>query len=43
MITDEFDRFYQFCGPCVGYSENKNVTDPQKELLLLHCNLGISM
>ena len=43
MLTDEFDHFYQFCGTCVGYSENKNVTDPQKELLIWHWKLGISM
>ena len=30
IITDKFDHFSQFCGPCVGSSENKNVTDPQK-------------
>ena len=43
ILTDEFDKFSQFCGPCVGYSENQNVTDPQKELLICHWKLGISM
>ena len=43
IITGKFEHFYQFCGTCVGYSENKNVTDPQKELLIWHWKLGISM
>ena len=43
MLTDEFEIFSQFCGPCVGYSENQNVTDPQKELLPWQRKLGISI
>ena len=43
MLTDEFEHFYQFCRPCIGSSENKNVTDPQKEFLPWHWDLGISM
>ena len=34
MLTYEFDNFSNFCGPCVGYIENKNVTDTQKELII---------
>ena len=36
MLTNEFENFSQFCGPCVGSTENQNVTDPQKGLLLCH-------
>ena len=43
MLTDEFDNFSQFCGPCVVCNKNKNVTDPKKEFLLWECNLGSSM
>jgi len=32
-----------FCGPCVGSECNQNITAPQKELLLWHWKLGISM
>ena len=42
MLTDKFD-ILQFCGPCVVSIENKNVTDTQRELLICHCKLGISM
>ena len=28
ILTDKSEHFYQFCRPCVGSSENKNVTDP---------------
>lgn len=31
------------CFPCVGDSENSNLTSPQRELLLWHWKLGISM
>jgi hypothetical protein len=31
------------CFPCVGNSENKNLTSPQRELLLWHWKLGINM
>ena len=43
MLTDEFEHFSQFYGPCVRSSENKNVTDTQKELLLWTWKLGIIM
>ena len=43
MLTDEFDNFSQLCEPWVGSSENQNVTDPQKELLVWHWKLSISM
>ena len=43
ILTGEFELFYQFCGTCVGSNENQNVTDPQKELLIWHWKLGISM
>ena len=29
IIIDEFDKKFQLCGPCVEYSENKNVIDTQ--------------
>ena len=43
MLTDRFEHFSQFCGPCVGSSKNQKVTDTQKGLLLWNWNLGISM
>ena len=43
MLTGEFKTFSQFYGPCVGYSENKNMTDPQNELIMCHWKLGIIM
>jgi hypothetical protein len=32
-----------FYGPCIGASENENLSAPQKELLKWHLKLGISM
>jgi hypothetical protein len=32
-----------FCGPCIGASENENLSAPQKELLKWHWKLGIGM
>ena len=43
ILTYEFENFSQFCVTCVGYSKNKNVTDPPKEFLLWHWKLGIRM
>ena len=43
MLTDKFGDFSQFCGICVGSSEKQSVTDLQKEFLLCHSKLGISM
>ena len=43
IIIDDYEHFYQFYRTCVGSSENKNVTYPQKGLILWHRNLGISM
>ena len=30
VLTDEFDHFSCFYGPCIVSRENKNVNDPQK-------------
>ena len=35
MLTDKFEHFSQICGPCVGYSENQNVTDPEKGITII--------
>ena len=43
MLTDKFDHFSQLWGPCVGSSENQNMTDIPKELLIWNWKLGISM
>ncbi len=32
-----------FCGPCIGTTENENLSATQKELLKWHWKLGISM
>jgi hypothetical protein len=37
------EHFSHFCGPCVGTTENENLSAPQKELLKWHWKLGISM
>jgi hypothetical protein len=36
-------HYLHFCGPCIGASENENLSAPQKELLKWHWKLGISM
>ncbi len=36
-------HYLQFCGPCIGASENGNLSAPQKELLKWHWKSGISM
>ena len=42
-VCDEFDHYAGFCGPCVASQDNVNLTAAQKELLLWHWKLGISM
>ncbi len=37
------EHYLQLCGPCIGTSENGNLSAPQKELLKWHWKLGISM
>ena len=37
------EHYLHFCGPCIGASENGNLSAPQKELLKWHLKLGISM
>ena len=39
----EFDCYSKTCCPCVVTAENANLTYAQKELLLCHWKLGISM
>ena len=39
----EYETTKSFCCPCVGDDSNKNLTGPQRELLLWHWKLGISM
>lgn len=43
LVDSEFEHYSRFCGPCIGADENQNVSGPQKELLLWHWKLGISM
>ena len=42
-VEAEFDHFSGFCGPCVASDANQNLSSAQKELLLWHWKLGISM
>lgn len=39
----EFDAYKRMLFPCVSSDQNKNLTQAQKELLLWHWKLGISM
>ena len=34
MVKNEFEQYTQVCGPCVGTTENENMSNAQKELLL---------
>lgn len=43
LLNSEFEHYSKFCGPCVGQKDNTNLSGPQKELLLWHWKLGISM
>jgi hypothetical protein len=42
-IVSNAESNYFPCFPCVGDAENANLTSPQRELLLWHWKLGISM
>ena len=42
-IFTQSDQTFFPCFPCIGDSENKNLTSPQRELLLWHWKLGINM
>ena len=39
----EFAQTQAMCCPCVGDDSNENLTGPQRELLLWHWKLGVSM
>ena len=43
MVKNEFEHYTQFYGPCVGITENENLSNAQKELLLWNWRWGISM
>ena len=43
IIKNEYEHYTQFCGSCVGASENQIFSYAQKELLLWHCKWWISM
>ena len=36
MIKNKYEHYTQFCGPCVGSSENQNLSNAQSNLLLWH-------
>jgi hypothetical protein len=42
-IFTQSDQTFFPCFPCIGDSENHNLTSPQRELLLWHWKLGINM
>ncbi len=42
-LDNEFSTYSKICCPCVGTASNANLSGPQKELLLWHWKLGISM
>ena len=39
----EFQQTQAMCCPCVGDDSNNNLSGPQRELLLWHWKLGVSM
>ena len=43
IIKNEYEHYTLFCGPCVHASENKNLSNSQKEILLWHWKWVISM
>ena len=43
IVNNESEHYTQFCGPCVGTTENENLSNSQKELLLWHWRWVISM
>ena len=43
MVKNDFEHYTQYCGPCVETTENENLSNAQKELLLWHWRWGISM
>ncbi len=43
MLDHKFSTYSKICCPCVGTASNANQSGPQKELLLWHWKLGISM
>ena len=43
MIKNEHEHYIQLCDTCFGESENKNVFNAQKELLLWHWKWVVSM
>ena len=43
MIKNKYEHYTQLCGPCVGASENQNLSNAHKELLLWHWKWGIIM
>ena len=43
LLNSEYEHYSKFCGPCVGQKDNTNLSGPQKELILWHWKLGISM
>ena len=43
IIKNKYEHYTQFCGPYVGASENHNLSNAKKELLLWNWKWGISM
>ena len=43
MVKNKFEHYPQLCGPCVGTTENENLSNSQKELLLWHWRWRIIM
>ncbi len=42
-LDHEFSTYYKPCYPCIGTASNANLSRPQKELLLWHWKIGISI
>ena len=42
-FDNELEYYYKFCGTCVEALVNKNITGPQKDILLWYWKLGVSM
>lgn len=43
QVNSGFERYSNFDSPCFGQQSNTHLSGPQKELLLWHRKLGISM
>ena len=43
ITKNEYEHYTQLCVPCVGSSDNQNLSNSQKDIFLWHWRWGISM